>query len=416
MCESIKCSILIIGTELLEGQVKDKHLVFIGQELRNLGIIVKRAVIAPDNFDIISSEIDRAIIDTELIIITGGLGPTSDDITRYIIAAAAGVKLVLHKSIWENIKTKFQRKKIGNSNKKQALIPEGFAIIDNKIGTACGFYGKIKEAQIIALPGVPSEFKKMFIESVIPSISESFSVSHRSGIVANAFMVSESALEDAFKSIQSKKVWMQTYIKKDRIVFKLKGGNIRRQKEILNVIRNVFGEMRIRMSDKGLAERLREVLIDKKKRIVFAESCTGGLLSKWITDVPGSSEVFYGGFVTYANRAKMDILKVDGKFIYEKGAVSGEVACNMAENALNKAEVDISIAVSGIAGPEGGTKEKPVGTVWISCKEKKGPGLTKCFHFYGNRHRIRQKAAIVSFLLAESLLIGNIALDIPLVW
>jgi nicotinamide-nucleotide amidase len=416
VCDRKSCAIICLGTELTRGLIQDKHSVFLSQELTRAGLYVSKILFIPDRRDIAKRELERSLQKNGLIIVTGGLGPTSDDITRDIIADVVGKTLIFREDIWEALQRRYPGRKFPESNRRQAFIPEGFSIIENPMGTACGFMGENKGCRIVVLPGPPGELRAMFLNSVIPIISDRHRKEKQNEFVASAYMVSESSLEDVYQHVVPGDVQLQTRLSEDRIIFTLYGSNFSRCEKIFMRIKSFFGPTRIREGNYALPELLINSLLEQKKMIVCAESCTGGLLGKWLTDIPGSSRVFWGSIVTYSNKAKEVLLGVQHSLIHERGAVSSEAVSAMSSGALGLGEADISIAVTGIAGPEGGTPEKPVGTVWISVKKKNEAEFKKIFYFSGNRDLVRRKAAIVSFLIAESFITGKEILDIPSKW
>jgi len=420
--QNLKTSMIICsGTELTQGLIQDTHVVFLGQELKKHDIIVKRIVFIPDEYQFFTAELEKAVEEADYIIITGGLGPTSDDLTRNVVAEVAHVPLVYLKDVWELIKKRSYRtgsdkNKLPQSNKKQAYIPEGFSVIKNHFGTACGFMGKIGNAEVIALPGPAFELQPMFLREVAPLFTDFSFDNKRNEIVCSVYMVSESYLEDCIQDIDMADVSIQTHFVKDRVVLTLYGNSKKSLENVFSRLVKSLGRYRIRKGNISLAESVLDNLIKKKKILVCAESCTGGLLGSWLTDVPGSSRAFWGSFVTYSNEAKTILLGVDPALIREKGAVSEEVVSAMGTGALLKSGCDICIAVSGIAGPDGGSKEKPVGTVCIALCVKHGIKKTKSFHFTGDREVVRRKTAVVCFFFIESVLLGDNILDIPVTW
>ncbi len=202
----------------------------------------------------------------------------------------------------------------------------------------------------------------------------------------------------------------------DRIVFSLRGGPSSARAGVLTALAGRLGEARVRAGDRRPAEILTEALASAGKLLVTAESCTGGLLGKWMTDLPGSSRVYWGGIVAYSNEAKQALLGVDSGILRTRGAVSEEAARAMAAGALARSGADVSIAVSGVAGPEGGTPEKPVGTVWIAAEDRGGRAEARLFSFSGSRDMIRRRTAVCSFLLAEACVLGKDFLDTLAKW
>jgi nicotinamide-nucleotide amidase len=416
VCDRKSCAIICLGTELTRGLIQDRHSVFLSQELVKAGFDVTKILFIPDRRDIAKREVKRSFKENKLIIISGGLGPTSDDITRNIIADIVGKSLVFRKDLWEALQQRYPGRRFPESNRRQAFIPEGFSVIENPGGTACGFMGENEGCQIVVLPGPPAELQPMFLHAVVPLITDEYNKEKQNELVASAYMVSESLLEDEYQHSIPGDVQLQTRLTKDRIIFTLYGRNVSQCDKIFSRIKRSFGSVRIRKGNHALPELLISSLLTQKKNIVCAESCTGGLLGKWLTDIPGSSRVLWGSIVTYSNKAKEVLLGVRHSLIKAKGAVSKEVVSAMSSGALRLSDADISIAVSGIAGPEGGTQAKPVGTVWISVKEENETEIVRSFHFSGNRDLVRRKAAIVSFLMAESVVKRKEVLDIPAKW
>jgi nicotinamide-nucleotide amidase len=417
-CQNTRtCTIIVTGTEITRGLIQDNHMVFLGQELQKAGMSVNKMIFIPDNYTFFKNELVKAVAESSIVIITGGLGPTPDDLTRDVVADVAELQLVFKEKVWEEIKKRSWNKKIPDSNKKQAFIPEGFTVLPNTHGTACGFHGHLHQADVFALPGPPFELQQMFLQFVVPVICNKSTEPHpHHELICSVYMVSESYLADCFHKAQAKGVSMQTRLEKDRIVLTLYGGMQQDRERIFSALVSYLGKSRIQRGDKSLAQSVLDKLIEKEFMLVCAESCTGGLLGTWLTDIPGSSRAFWGSFVTYSNKAKTALLGVDSSLITKKGAVSKEVVEAMARGGLEKSGGDICIAVSGIAGPTGGSEKKPVGTVWIALHMKNGIKKVKSFHFKGNRERVRRKSAITCLFFIESALLGDNVLDIPAKW
>ena len=409
--------VISIGTELTDGLVQDVHLKFLAPYFKELGFQVIRGVQLPDFFGQVKAELEKAIDDCNILIITGGLGPTSDDITREIVAEIAGRELVFMDDLWVSMQQKFSGQKMAETNKKQAYIPENFTVLDNKWGTAPGFYGKIKNCLVFVLPGPPRELQPVFETGVLPVLTAAFP----SGVInkeltASAFLIPESELEAGLQKCKIDGISWQTRLETDRIVFTVKcnaAGDITEYTEtegtieiFYNRVENHFPRGLIRKGNKDCALILFEALLKKRKTIAFAESCTGGLLGKLITDIPGSSDVFYGGFIVYTNQLKNVLLGVQPDILEKYGAVSEEVVIALATGVIDKVKSHYSIAVSGVAGPGGGSPEKPVGTVWVCIAGENQMIKTWKYNFTGNRQRIRMKTAVAAFLNTESLILG----------
>jgi nicotinamide-nucleotide amidase len=412
--------ILSVGTELTEGTILNTHFRFLGAELKGLGFHVLRSIQIPDDRTEFRSSLSQALNDCNLVILTGGLGPTSDDLSREIVAEVAGVVLDFHSSIWEDLVARYGKggRRISDTNRKQAQIPSGFTVLPNTVGTAPGFCGKIGGSLVVALPGPPAELEEMFLERAVPLILEDLETRRSSSpgrettpveeLKATALMIPESLLEEALQKARGTNttaLW-STRVAGDRIALTLRDWNLVELERIFSELVERFGSVRMRRGDVRPSVLLYELLLARGQRIALAESCTGGLVAKLITDIPGSSQVFWGGQVAYSNAAKQAFLGVSEDTLSVYGAVSPQAASAMSESLLGNAAVDVSVAVTGIAGPAGGTPEKPVGTVWISARCRRGGELCRSFRFLGNRESIRRRSAVAAMLMAESVMLG----------
>jgi nicotinamide-nucleotide amidase len=395
-----KAIVLSVGTELTEGIIINSHLQYLSSGLNRLGFTVIRGIQIPDILGIFTAELGRAAEECSLIIVTGGLGPTSDDLTREAIAEAAGTELVFQRSIWEDIKKRYSGQKIAETNRKQAYIPQGFEILKNPVGSAPGFYGRINKSLIIALPGPPGELEAMYTSGVERLIEDVFTLTAEEVLTGTAMLIPESRLEEQLQKCPEKRVKWGTRVADDRIIFYLRGGKEEEREAVFSCLQESFGSLYIRKGDVKPAQLLSRALRSQGLKIALAESCTGGLLGKLLTDLPGSSDIFFGGVTAYSIQAKIDLLGIDNRLVAEYGAVSSETAAAMTEATLK--HCDVVLAVTGIAGPGGGTAQKPVGTVWISFKQGDRKPLCRLFRFHGSRDQIRRKTAVAAFLLAES--------------
>lgn len=350
----------------------------------------------------IEDEILRLSGVVDLLLVTGGLGPTADDLTRYAVAKAAGVALQFREEVWETIKSMFGGVDPPESNRRQAEFPEGFEPIENTCGTAPGFLGQIGETTLIAMPGPPAELETMTRLFLDGYLNNRFPGETLVGEKGTAFLTPESLLEDTLSSIAVTGESWKTRAEGHRIVFELASRD--RSAEIMGLLKERLGEVAIRTGETSAVELLSHALAERKMKLVSAESCTAGLIGKLVTDFPGSSKVFWGGFITYADDAKRDMLSVST--VESHGAVSRETVLGMAEGAIENSPADIAIAVSGVAGPEGGTYGKPVGTVWTAVQIRGNQGKAWQFKFRGNRERVRLNSAVGAMLLAEAELRG----------
>ncbi|MGO9310799.1 MAG: nicotinamide-nucleotide amidohydrolase family protein [Spirochaetia bacterium] len=419
MCDQKTAAIISAGTELTEGITQDAHVRYIASELTSLGFAVRRGVQVPDDRALFRAELARAAADACLVIITGGLGPTSDDLTREIVAEAAGVPLDFHQEAWDALVTRFAGRPVSEANRKQALAPRGFSLVPNQNGTAPGFHGALGQSLVVALPGPPSELRPMFSAGVLPVIAERFGLSAGAEVLwGTALMVPESSLEEALRtgSAPGAPVRWGTRVDEDRIVFSLRGGLAEERAALFDSLTRRLGPVRIRGGETRPAQLLTEALLARNARIAVAESCTGGLIGKYITDLPGSSRVFWGGFLAYSNESKRQLLGVSEHELAENGAVSAQVVREMAQGAVKVSGAEAGLSVSGIAGPEGGTPDKPVGTIWIGVARKAGACDARMFRFSGSRDMIRRRSAVAGMLFAEACLRDRDFLDTGAKW
>ncbi len=397
----IDAIIISVGTELTEGKVQDSHTRFITSHLKRLNIKVKVCLLVPDDAESLTLELNRFVGKVDILIVTGGLGPTMDDITSSVISAALGVKLIFRNEVWETIERRYSVRTIPESNRKQALIPDGFEIIENRLGTAPGFWGRVKKTLILCLPGPPRELQPMFNDEVLPLLLSSFHHSPVEELSCSIFTVSESKLEQVLQELGGGAITWGTRIDEDRIALTIKGDTEESRRELFNAVKSRLGAYWVREGNSQPTALLHKALRDRRMTLAVAESCTGGLLSKAITDLPGSSDIFLGACITYSNKSKADLLRIETELIEKAGVVSREVVEEMAGRVAELFGADLGIGISGIAGPSGGTVEKPVGSVWIAVKNSGGEGVSECFHFSGARASVRRKAAITAAVMAE---------------
>lgn len=366
--------IISIGTEILLGDIVDTNSQYIADKLTGLGFDIHYITSVGDNKERVTNTLKKAIKRADIVITTGGLGPTDDDLTRDAIAEATGSSLSLRDDLLENIKNYFSHKgyKMTDNNKKQAFLPDGAVPLENKRGTAPGILLKTDQYSIISLPGVPREMEHIIENEVLPYLKKINNEIIMSKIL-NFFSVGESSLETKIKDILDKQdnptlALLAGYGEvKLRITAKGKSKlEVEKMlKEEEEKIRKRVGEYIYGVNDKGLETIVGELLENNKMTLAVAESCTGGLVGNRITDVPGSSAYFTGGMVVYSNQAKIEQLGVNKDVLIKYGAVSQQTAKEMASNIRKKFKADIGLSLTGIAGPGGGTVEKPVGLVYI---------------------------------------------------
>lgn len=370
--------ILSIGTELLLGNIVNTNAQWISEELSTLGLNHFRQSTIGDNSERIIKLIKEISSRSNLLITTGGLGPTPDDMTTEAIAKSFNASLSEREDLWDQIKKKLQisgSRFDRSSLKKQCFFPKDAQIINNPRGTAPGMIWKpIKGFTILTFPGVPSEMKEMWKETAVDYIKNNFSDGYV--FFSNTLKFSgigESTISEKIDNLlKLKNPTVAPYANLGEVKLRItaRAKNELEARNIMNPIKEklkkefskfIFGE-----NDDNLSSVLIKELIKRKESLVFAESCSGGLLSSSITSIPGSSQVFKGSVISYSNDLKQSLLNIPENLIKKFGAVSEEVAETMAINAKEKLDSDWSIAISGIAGPSGGNKEKPVGLVYIS--------------------------------------------------
>ncbi len=409
-------SICIIGTELTKGIIEDKHSKMISKQLNELNITVNQISIINDDGSI-ENVLNSWLNNNDLIFVTGGLGPTSDDLTRISISNVSQKKLVENKKAYDLL---FERigERIKGANYSQTLIPEGFNLLPNPLGTAAGFWGKVvnneNETLIFSMPGPPRELKPMFFNDVMPIVKDYIGYTEKSNTELSTFLICESKLEEVCESLDIKNTTWGTRFQDNRISLFVSGENSNRMIELL---KEQVGKELILDGNIEAIDILINDLLSNKYSISCAESCTGGLCAQLLTEKSGSSSFFEGGVVSYSNEVKQKVLGVKEDTLKKYGAVSKQTVIEMATNVRSLLNTDFAFSISGIAGPNGGTSEKPVGTVWFGFSSKNLEPQAVCLHFsVTSRRGIRNRAAVAAFLLTSLYLKGNTLLDIIDKW
>jgi len=412
----MNASIVTIGDEILIGQIVDTNSAWIAENLSLAGIevIEKRAI--SDRKEDILNVLNFFEGKVELVIITGGLGPTKDDITKPTLANFFGGEMKENKEVLDHIISLFEKRGfvVSELNRLQAVIPDSCTPLKNRQGTAPGMVFEKSGTMYISLPGVPYEMKTIFKEEVIPLLAKRMNGSmifHRTvmtqGIPESYLAARIQDWEEALPSNIK-----LAYLPRPGIV-RLRLTAIGEKKERLNALieeeiaklLKIIPDDVFAFDDIPLEQVIGEILKEKGKTLSTAESCTGGKISSMITSVPGSSSYFAGSVVSYSNKIKEDLLDVDAEIIKSYGAVSKEAVQKMAENVREKFQTDYSISVSGIAGPGGGSEEKPVGTTWI-CVSSREKTISKMFKFGDHRGRNIQIASYTALNMLRKLILG----------
>ncbi len=401
----IKACIVSIGNELLNGHTTDTNCPYICGRLLSIGIPVVGVYTVGDDIKQIVRSLQRAAEDADIVIVTGGLGPTDDDLTRQAFAELLGVKLRVRQALLKDIRKFFADRGLPMPEKNtiQACIPEVASAIENPFGTAPGIFAKMKRKLFFAMPGVPVEMKEMLEKSVLPRLVQKGSSGFTIVKKVRCFGAGESALAEKLGNLIERgrnpliNITVSSGVITLHVVVSAKTKKQAEQmaQKTVNRLCSLLGDLIFGVDDQTLPEVVGHGLMRHHKTIAVAESCTGGLLTKLITDIPGASEYFTQGWITYSNKAKTELLDVPEKLIKKYGAVSEQVACAMAIAARQKAKSDFAIAITGIAGPAGGSKRKPVGLVYISVCDRKDCQTKKCLFTY-TRELIRVRAALTA--------------------
>lgn len=401
--------IICVGTELLLGNIVNTNAAFLSEKLAYLGINCYFQTVVGDNRDRLLSVINTAFSRADILIFSGGLGPTEDDLTKETVAEALGKKLIRDKWAEQEIADYFAlRGRIPTDNNwKQADVIEGCEILYNKNGTAPGIFVSEGEKTVILLPGPPLELKSMFTDSVMPKLQQKCGqvfYSQTVKIVGPGESSVETQILDMLNTQENPTIapYAKTGEVHLRVTARAKDEKEAREKTapVVEELYRRFGKaVYTTDADETLEMALTKLLIKKKYTMTTAESCTGGMIAARMVNAPGVSAVLKSGFITYANEAKEELLGVSHDTLEKFGAVSRETAEEMAEGAVKAAHTDAAIAVTGIAGPDGGTKEKPVGLVYIGVNVR-GNVEVREYHFSGSRQKIRESvtAAALTFL------------------
>jgi len=413
----ISASIITIGDELLIGQTLDTNSAWMAQELNKIGIWVRRRIAVGDVWDDIWSTLDEEIKTSQIILITGGLGPTADDITKPLLCKYFSGNLITDEAALKNVVDIFEffKRPLLEVNRKQAEVPNVCRVIQNKNGTAPGMLFERDGKIIVSMPGVPFEMKGMMTDFVLPELPALFDLSkveHRTLLTAG---IGESFLAERIKDFE---LSLPQHIKLAYLpnlgMVRLRLTTIGNEESLINQIDEYFSilqqhvhDVLVVNEDISLEEVIGRLLIEQGKTLSLAESCTGGNISHLLTSVPGSSAYFKGGVVSYDNSVKQNLLGVNINTLNNAGAVSEETVCEMAKGALNSMNSDYSIAVSGIMGPGGGTEEKPVGTVWIAVSNNTKT-IAKKIQLPYNRRRNIENTSINALNLLRLLLLNRL--------
>ena len=423
MCPETKpatAAVVAVGEELLSGETTDTNGPWLGRKLASLGAPVVRRWVVGDDAEAIQAALSAALAVADLTIVTGGLGPTRDDLTRPAVADLLGLELRSDPQIVEELRERFRARgfsELPESNVSQAAVPRGARVLANSFGTAPGLLMEHEGRSVALLPGVPREMRGIFEEVLEEAIRDRFEgrlvpLVHRT---LHTTGIPESVLGEQVDEVRAElpkevdlaflpglrgvSVRISTRSRPDRTLASLD--------EAQAVLDPVLAPYRIGMETGDLVVAIADVLTRDSLTLAVAESCTGGIVAKRMTDLPGSSTYFRGGVVAYADRVKVELLGVEEAVLVESGAVSEAVACDMARGVADRLNTDIGVGVTGIAGPGGGTPEKPVGTVWFAVARR---GRVSASHrvFSGDREAVRERASQAALLLLYQMLVDEL--------
>ncbi len=386
--EDVFAEIITIGDEILYGQITDTNSQWIGKELGKIGFRIIRKVSVGDKREEIISALEQAEARASVIIMTGGLGPTKDDITKKTIADYVGDELVLNQEVLENIKHifKVRNREMNDLNRSQAYIPSRAQVLMNTLGTAPGMWIEHNNKILVSLPGVPHEMKKIMNETALPQLSTAFPTPYIHHVMIKTIGIGESRIAPMIEGWENN---LPPYIKLaylprlGQVRLRLTGVGPDKESIVSQVEEQAKALVKIiekyvyAYDNEEVESTVGKLLLQKKHTLATAESCTGGRVADKITDIAGCSTYYLGGIVAYSNQVKIDQLGVDKETIERYGAVSEQTAKEMAEKVRLKYGADYGISTTGVAGPGGGTAEKPVGTVYIAVADEKGTEVKK---------------------------------------
>lgn len=413
--------IICVGTELLMGQTLNTNAGYLARQLAELGIPSFRQTVVGDNVERLALQIKESAERSDLVIFTGGLGPTADDLTMETAAAVAGLPLVLDETSYKSLMSYFDRlgRTMTENNMKQAILPKPSIIFQNTNGTAPGAMFDCPAptaadpehaARLILLPGPPSEVVPMFTLSVRPLLEKLAPYTLRTAYV-HLIGIGESAAETKIKDLIDVQVnpTIAPYAAEGECMFRVTQ-RIDSENDpdlltpVIDELKVRFGEHIYEIGGRSMKEVAYDLLLSQGKTVSFAESCTSGMVSSEFGDIPGASKVFRGSVVSYDNRIKTSVLGVSEDLLGRFGAVSEECAVAMAEGCRKLMKTDVAVSLTGVAGPDGGTDEKPVGLVYLAISDEAGTVVTKIM-VKGNRMRVRRVAALQAFNLIRKRLL-----------
>jgi len=398
----MKAEILSIGTELLMGQIANTNAQYISSRLPGIGISVYYHSVVGDNPVRMEECLKRSLERSDIVILTGGLGPTKDDITKEVTAKVLGLKLVIDEKTMEDIRTYFARTNriMSENNIRQAYLPEGCFVVRNSNGTAPGCIIEKDGKTVIMLPGPPRELNPMFDETVLPYLAKKTNDRLISKFLRIAGL-GESQMETQIMDLIDNQTnpTIAPYAREGEVTLRITAKCTSEEegealiRPVLETIRERLGNHIFSENNEEMEEVVGKLLLENNISIAIAESCTGGLVSSKLTNIPGISQVFPGSVIAYSNEIKKELLNVSEDVLRKYGAVSSECAIQMAQGARERFKTDLGVSVTGIAGPGGGSDKKPVGLVYIGLAYE-GGAESKELRLWGDRLKIRNIASV----------------------
>jgi nicotinamide-nucleotide amidase len=398
----LKAEIIAVGSELLTPDRTDTNSLWLTEKLNEIGIEINAKSIIGDDEERLEKALRAGLEESDLVITTGGLGPTEDDITRQIAARAVGRELVFDEAVLEEIRKRFgqMNREMPETNKRQAFVIAGGEVLDNPHGSAPGMYVALGGKSLVVLPGPPREMKPMFENLVLPRILEKAGKLKARRKVLKVSGMGESAVDELISPVYKEYGNVQTTIlfNKSEIEVHLNAKAEHEEEldetlmELTSRIREKLGVALYAENGESLEQVVGQMLKVAGKTLAAAESCTGGLVAERLTEIPGASAYFIEGAVTYSNEAKIRTLNVPPEVLERHGAVSAETAAAMARGIRERAATDFGISVTGIAGPDGGSEEKPVGLVYLGYADEKEVKTLRIM-LPGDRHLIRWRSS-----------------------
>lgn len=408
--------LICVGTEILLGNIVNTNAAYLAEKCATAGLSCFYQTVVGDNEERLTQVLTAAMSRSDIVILSGGLGPTEDDITKEVAAKVCGRELRGDDHSMERIAEYFAARDIipTENNWKQAMIPEGAIVLDNDNGTAPGIIIETENCRVILLPGPPGEMIPMFEESVQPYLAK-LTPEVISSKTVKICGISESSVETEIKDLIDNQTnpTIATYAKTGEVHIRVTA-SAENEKKAEKLIKPIVKELKSRFgydiytTDERitLEKAVVDLLLANELTVTCAESCTGGMLSARLINVSGVSEIYKSGFVTYSNKAKRNILGVKKTTLQKHGAVSSQTAKEMVKGAALVSKADVAVAITGIAGPDGGTKEKPVGLVYIACNVK-GNVTVEEFRFKGNRLKIREAAVSAALRLMRNCILED---------